>query len=823
MMGSRIKNSILIAGLWIVAVLCISLMLFFGTLNSVGFTSYNKVARDEENIYVTENGKLHGLVWKLDQDGKVQGFFSTGSLKYLTGFKSKDVAYADGTPRALFERNRDDNGRDITEYAIVIFNDEMKPTFITAPFRFDQELILTGFTSMEDCFYLTAVPSNRKSIFVYRIYSQDMLQLEDTRLTDEDVENWEKSQIKVASVLEEGTETGRFVAEAEYDESELHIRYDNSYPEYFAIDTEAGNKFNRFRPGVHQYLEMSGLNITVAVIVAAIGVVVVVLAAFALTNRNRFVYVVLSSELMFLLILGAFFGYHVFSLEKARNDEYFKFVATEMLGTFDGYSFTNIGSPEIYVTRDYSVITERQNRMISKDMSYDHIPDTIAVLVTDDTGKMILSGDGNNLLNVSLTYGSDARDVAKECLAAGRNIKKEIILNGENLYLIATPLSKAGLSGYAGLVVARYDTLDNYFLSEYGLLLLIFAVVYLIISIIVVLVFIGQGKDLQALAAALGRLSKGEENIAKPYLRGKDTNFMWNSIYEIQKNILHINRAKFQTYEAYYRFAPKGVENILGKQSIMEVRLGDSINLNGTIAHVASGKQVSINHSNRAKLDRFMQILHGCRIDYDGVFISHNNTLSILKLLFLDDNKETASFGTDFLLKLREDTKDKFPDTTVILDYSPLSYGIVGTEESSSIYMVSDHSDLLQTYAGWFRNMKVSLIITDTVLAHERIDLEYRYIGFIVPDEEKPDSTIKLYEIFDAESVSVHTRRLATREHFGEALELFYKQDFYFARNMFTEILRESPDDEISKWYLFECERYLNEAAPENFVGALHM
>ena len=67
MMGSRIKNSILIAGLWIVAVLCISLMLFFGTLNSVGFTSYNKVARDEENIYVTENGKLHGSLIRMER------------------------------------------------------------------------------------------------------------------------------------------------------------------------------------------------------------------------------------------------------------------------------------------------------------------------------------------------------------------------------------------------------------------------------------------------------------------------------------------------------------------------------------------------------------------------------------------------------------------------------------------------------------------------------------------------------------------------------------------------------------------------------------
>ena len=180
-------------------------------------------------------------------------------------------------------------------------------------------------------------------------------------------------------------------------------------------------------------------------------------------------------------------------------------------------------------------------------------------------------------------------------------------------------------------------------------------------------------------------------------------------------------------------------------------------------------------------------------------------------------------FGTEFLLKLREKRNDEFPETTVILHYTPLSYGVVGSDKHLTVYMVSKDTDILQSYAEWFRKKKVSLILTETVLKHEKISSELRYIGFILPNEENPEERINLYEALDAESVAVHTKRIATKERFEEALELFYKQDYYIARNTFTEILRESPDDEISKWYLFECERYLNEAAPENFIGALHM
>ena len=823
MMRSKIKNGILAAGIWLVVVISASIMIFFRTINSATFTTFNKVARDDEYIYVTENGTRNGLVWKLSDEGKVAGFFSTSKLKYLSGFKVRDIDYADGSLRSIFERKKSEDGRLVSEYVIVTFDDQMKPAFITVPFRFDRELTLTGFTSTEDRFYMTALPSERKDIYVYRVYSADMLQLEDKMPSEEEINNWEKSKIKISTIEEVGAESGRLVAEAEYDESELHIRYDNSYPEYFAIDTQAGNFFNRFTPSFYQYIEMSGLNLFAAVATAVIGADIFLFIGMLLANRNRIVYVVGTSQIMAFLILGAFFGYHVYTLEEARDNEYFRFASEDILSTFDGYAFTDIGSSEIYVSRDYSIITERQNRMISKETTYDNEPDVIAALVTDDTGEVVLSGDGNNLATVSIIYGSDARNLVKEALATGRNVKDKIVLDGENVYLIATPLSKAGINGYAGLVVARYDTIDKYFLKEYGLLLLGFILMYFIVSIIVVLIHIGQDRDLSALASALEGLSRGEEDIEKPYLRGRDTNFMWNSIYEIQKNILNVNRAKFQTYEAYYRFAPKGVENILGKQSIQEVKLGDNIDIEGTIAHIATEKQLSVKNQNQVLLGRFLQIMYKIREEYNGIFVYQNNTLSVIKILFLNNIDDAASFGTEFLLKLREERNDAFPETTVILHYSPLSYGVVGTEKHSSIYMASNDTDILQSYAEWFRKKKVSLILTDTVVKHEKISSELRYIGFILPNEENTDERIKLYEALDAESVAVHTKRIATKERFEKALDLFYKQDYYFARNTFTEILRESPDDEISKWYLFECERYLNEAAPENFIGALHM
>ena len=99
---------------------------------------------------------------------------------------------------------------------------------------------------------------------------------------------------------------------------------------------------------------------------------------------------------------------------------------------------------------------------------------------------------------------------------------------------------------------------------------------------------------------------------------------------------------------------------------------------------------------------------------------------------------------------------------------------------------------------------------------------ETRYIGFLLPDENHPEQKLELYEVLDAQIPGTRKRRSAMNSKFAEALSLFYEQDFYLARNLFTEILREAPDDGLTKWYLFECEHYLDVAAPEGFTGALH-
>ena len=135
-------------------------------------------------------------------------------------------------------------------------------------------------------------------------------------------------------------------------------------------------------------------------------------------------------------------------------------------------------------------------------------------------------------------------------------------------------------------------------------------------------------------------------------------------------------------------------------------------------------------------------------------------------------------------------------------------------------YLVSKETEKLASFADWLRSLRLSLVVTSSVKERESEIGETRYIGFIVADAGK---RIDLYEVLSAQAGRVATAKLRTKAAFESAIKMFYDQDFFLARNAFTDILREFPEDEIVKWYLFECETRLNGDGEDKFTGELHL
>ena len=818
-MAKRIREVIPFIIIWISAVLLGTAIYLLVNMETPEYTGENPGIVGEEYAYIADNYGTGGVIWKTDLKGKRIGMFSSKKSRILDGWNITQMDSVDENIYVVFERRINDAGRMVNQYCVALMNEAFDINYLTPVFRFPLELNLTGFQATEDTLYLTALSDNGQQAYVYSLKTASMITMSGE--LDEDTEKWKESKTTLVIYDTRESVWPRFFTDAEYRDGDIILRYDDSDPGYFAKDSVAEDIYKKAVNSPREVISASGFNTIVPLMVALIGVLLIIAVWMLLFNRRRVVYAVFIFEtILLVLVCGITFFVSGFD-RKSSEEEFIRFAVADAQSVFDGYSMVNLSSDEIYDRDEYGALSDRLSRRVGTDGAGTNIKDMLVVDAL--SGNVVLSASGKNKESISNIYGRKIANLLVNIGNGDEYVYEKVRLKGKTLSVLLTSLNSSGHQAYSIVTIAEADSIYHGFFAKFGNCLKFIGVLFVIGSIAGLIFFSLQSRDIRKLQDALGRLARGEEEVDKGLIIGRDMNFMWNSLMEIRKNIVNTNRIKFLTYEAYFRFAPKSIERILKKQSITEIKCGDIITANGVLANLLiPGK----NESGRSEVSRKSELLgvsEECRENYDGILISHNDELSNMKYLFEGENKLSVEFGVELMQKLREDKGRGFNRASMILHYAPYIYGVAGDEKQAAVYFSSDEAEKLWAYADWFRSLRLALIITGELIEREGGNGDYRYIGFIVPDKNNPDRRIRLYEALDAEIPAVRARRVRQKARFAEALDLFYKKDFYIARGVFSEILRESPDDELTKWYLFECEKYLEGVLEQDFVGELHM
>ncbi len=806
--------------LWLVAVVTCSLLFVESRQASDGYTADNAFAELSDHLYITDNANGNAFLYMMNTAGETEALFGTkGSM--IDGFSIVDVDVLGEDIYTLYQRKFNDNGRVINQYVAARLNEGMQITGLTPIFRFPLELNIQGMDVLEDRIYMTALSDNGQQAYVYTLGLSSLVQIQGGSAATQDRTNWENAKADVKEYTVQESVRPRYMVQALYENDTLEVRYDDSAPGYFAVDENVRRIFESRRLSIAQKMKVAGFDAALACIIAIAGIMGMVLIVILLRERLRVVYAICLFEVMLILILGAFFAVF-FALQSAgAKREYLRYETSAVLNIFDGYGNANLTASGFYNTPEYETLSARIRRRIPTDT--DTTDPTVDIIVADGyTGKVILSAGGKNQGTITSLYGDAAADFIVPGFGDNDSPFLKIKHQGESYTLFRTSLLKSGYPDLVALSVTRDKGLFREAYDNFGEYLNLLFVLFLLCSFIGVGMLIWQSSDIKKLKKALFRLSKGEELTKKPNVLGRDMNYLWNSIFEIQKNIVSTNRVKFLTYEAYYRFAPKSIERILGKGSITEVGIGDHARLLGTLTYVTLPGLLPEQESSLNRFSGLLQTVEELIREYDGILISRNSDSSLLKVLFLEDNEDAAGFGTDLILRLKEEKQGVFKGAAVTQQYTSFLYGVAGTGDDAEVYISSKEGEFLASYAEWFASMALGQVITKTMKEKMNHVGETRYIGFLLPDASDPENKIDLFEVLDALIPGTRKRRSAMKKKFDDALTLFYDQNFYLARNMFTEILRESPDDLLAKWYLFECEYYLDNAVPDGFTGALH-
>lgn len=341
-------------------------------------------------------------------------------------------------------------------------------------------------------------------------------------------------------------------------------------------------------------------------------------------------------------------------------------------------------------------------------------------------------------------------------------------------------------------------------------------------TILLAIIIFLQGRQFRQLALTASRVAEGKEdwNALQNDVRGfwiesNEIRGLRNSLGQIAADVARMNYMKYRVMQGYYRFAPKQIEKILGRPSILEVEANDKVHITGILAFLAYPEDKKLGEQEYLKrMNQEYELLGEKQKEYEGILISDNSDLTTLQLLFQEETRNALHFGIDIVMR-QETEKQNQP--FVLLHKTDFVYGVAGNEEQAFTYVLSKEMKQLEKYVERFRSAGIRMAVTDSVYELIEKETSGRYIGYL----EEDGYTFKLYEILDACPAKERQRRLRAREKFEKALNLFYQGDYYLGRNLFTEVLKECPGDEVAKGYLFLCEKCLNADCRKDISCAL--
>ena len=439
------------------------------------------------------------------------------------------------------------------------------------------------------------------------------------------------------------------------------------------------------------------------------------------------------------------------------------------------------------------------------------------LILEENTLTIAVSASHPYGLEVSQAYPPQLADLVRQ--AAEGQAPYALVDTPDSQIAVATrPLMSNGV--LIGVVVIRSETSDIIASSLGTLSTLALTGLVIVLAACILLAVM-----LLRFTRPLGQLTRQMEAISDGDVKVRDIRAGLDELGEMARAMqemcmgLSIREYEVQsTIHSYNRFVPRGLADLLDRASIMEVSFGDVRSITGNVGILS----VSNRDEARNKLEDgpFVDFVNDCFgaayhnvAEHGGYLLSSGFDLESIKIYY----QGKASAAVDSALNLLGEVRGSHsatgisPEFFLILHRTSFLYGIAGTEDEVFPFLSSQEMEFLMGYSQRFAAAGARVILTDAFSHELESGFAVRYIGFITNPENGVSH--KLYEVLDAYPELERNLRIRYDERLQEAIQLFYRSDFYLARNLFSTLLRACPGDGIARWYLFACEHFFNAAA----------
>ncbi|MEG4129315.1 AAA family ATPase [Microcoleus sp. Pol1B3] len=274
----------------------------------------------------------------------------------------------------------------------------------------------------------------------------------------------------------------------------------------------------------------------------------------------------------------------------------------------------------------------------------------------------------------------------------------------------------------------------------------------------------------------------------------------------------------FQLNKAYERFVPNQFLQFLNKSSIIEVELGDQVQLEMSVLFSDIRDFTTLSESMTPE-DNFRFI---------------NSYLSRMEPVLNENNGFIDKYIGDAIMALFSGEADNAVKAGIAMlqglvgynqhransGYGPIQIGIgintgslmlgtVGGQNRMEGTVISDAVNLASRVEGLTKNYGVSLLITQETYSRLENLSKYAIRTLDTVKVKGKSELVTVYEVFDADPPEIKAGKLATLELFAEARANYLQGKFAEAAGLFSECWRQNQGDRVSKIYWERCESAL--------------
>jgi len=444
-----------------------------------------------------------------------------------------------------------------------------------------------------------------------------------------------------------------------------------------------------------------------------------------------------------------------------------------------------------------------------------------SILYADEEGRLYVRESMSEYSGVPVewVYTPDVLESVYEAYNSGKvvNISHENRNGKQNNQFI--PIILSDHTKYGLLVVTADGNRLDYQIWYYqwnmknvsSMLLFVLTVILMVILYIFL-------KPLKTLKGCAERLAAGDLG-ATVEVRGHDEvadiSLAFNKMsLEIAKYVDDIKRMS----DGYYKFIPAKILELLGKESIQKVELGDQMTGELTILSLhaidyprqkASFSTEEVYVDINRVLSLFVEL-----IDVHHGVVEHFEDTG-LSAFFTGNSKEAL----DAAIAIQRLPEQQAPgnNRTIAISYGQVTIGVIGHEKRMEATTISAHSDLAKALR--LKGEKYGARILVTHLVYKQIpDFEKhyhaRYLGNIYLAANHTYE--RIYDVYDGDSEEEFYYKELTKPLFEQGVGLFVAKRFYEARLVFVEVLKQHRKDKAAKEYLYRCDKYYKLAADED-------